>query len=267
MSCLRPVFWLIAAVVPSLVLLVSLGFWQLSRKAEKEAQLASLERSLTAAPTALPPAGTRLADIKAAPVSVAIPATGEVRELTRVTLTGTFIQARSVPVRATLPAAPGAVSSGIGFFWMTPLQTADGTIVFINRGFVPSGSNFRAPAIETPEGPRTITGLMRSIEKPGPFTPADNPAKGDYFTRDPVTMARAVAIQPDKVAPFFVDAEREPDSVRPPIGINPNEMISRIPNNHLQYAGTWFAFAGVLFIIALIFGQQKLAAAAKDQSA
>lgn len=266
MTRLRPVFWLTAVVVPSLVLLVSLGFWQLSRKAEKEAQIASLERSLTTAPTTLPPAGTRLLDIKAAPVSKAAPASGEIRELSRVTLSGTFIQARSVPVRATLPSAPGAASSGIGFFWMTPLQTEDGSIVFINRGFVPSGSNFRAPAIETPEGPQTITGLMRAIEKPGPFTPADNPAKGDYFTRDPATMARAVAIQPDKVASFFVDAEREPGSLRPPLGINAKEMISRIPNNHLQYAGTWFAFAGVLLIIALIFGRQKLAAANESKA-
>jgi surfeit locus 1 family protein len=261
MTRLRPVFWLIMAVVPALALLVSLGFWQLSRKTEKEAQISALQRSLTSDPTILPPVGTRLLDLRPAPVSGGASAALTLRELTRVTITGSFVPARSVPVRVTLPATKGAVSSGIGFFWMTPLRTADGTLVFINRGFVPSGSNFRAPPVDTPEGEQVITGLIRSPEKAAAFTPADDPAKGDYFTRDPMAMARYVALSPETVAHFFVDAERDTGTARPPIGINPNEMISRIPNNHLQYAGTWFSFAGVLLIIALIFGRQKLAAA------
>jgi surfeit locus 1 family protein len=161
-------------------------------------------------------------------------------------------------VRATLPSGKGAAVSGIGFFWMTPLETPTGQIVFINRGFVPSGGDWKAPAIATPEGAQEVIGLMRAPERQRLFVPADNPAKGDYFSRDPQGLARAVGLDGAKVAPFFLDAERMPDSLVPPIGVDAREMIARIPNNHLQYAVTWFGFALTLLGVFGFFARARL---------
>jgi surfeit locus 1 family protein len=178
-------------------------------------------------------------------------------ELTRVQLSGSYLADRSVPVRATLPATRGAPASGIGFFWMTPFSV-DGAVVFINRGFVPSGGDFRPPVIATPEGPRTITGLLRLPEQRRFFTAADDPARQEFSIRDPKAMAAAVGLDPAAVAPFFIDAERSPGDATPPVGIDARELIARIPNNHLQYALTWFGLALTLVGVFAAFVRQRL---------
>jgi surfeit locus 1 family protein len=255
-SAFRKLLWPGLAMLIALGILLSLGNWQLGRKVEKEGQLARLRAAMMS--PAKPLDGQ---DLLAVSVHAAgLPSIGytEIAELERVRLKGSFMPARSVPVRATLPATKDAPVSGIGFFWMTPLEAENGQIVFINRGFVPSGGDWKAPAIPTPEGPQEITGLMRQSEKPRAFVPADNPAKGEYFTRDPQAMARATGLPPEKAAPFFVDAERQPGNLTPPVGVDPREMIARLPNNHLQYAVTWFAFAATLIGVFGFFARARL---------
>jgi surfeit locus 1 family protein len=252
----RKLVWPGLATLIALGILLSLGFWQLGRKAEKEAQFERLRMAVIS--PAKPLDSENLLAISVH--SSGLPSIGytEIAELSRVRLKGRFLPARSVPVRATLPATKGSAISGIGFFWMTPLEAENGQIVFVNRGFVSSGGDWKPPAIPTPEGVQEISGLMRRIETPGPFTPADNPGKGEYFSRDPAAMARAIGLDPAKVAPFFVDAERMPDNLIPPVGTDPREMIARIPNNHLQYAVTWFAFAATLIGVFGFFARARL---------
>ncbi len=259
---MRKLLWPGVAAAIAFVILLSLGFWQLGRLQQKAAQLEALRSSMTSAATPLDPQLLRRVSIHEA----GLPSVGgtEFAELTRVSITGTYLPARSVPVRATLPATKGAQTSGIGFFWMTPLLVDGDTVVFINRGFVPSGGDWRPPAVPTPEGQQTIVGLMRAPENPRTFTPADNPAKGEYFSRQPQLMGRAVGVDPAKVANFFIDAERGTGEVRPPVGVDAREMIARIPNNHLQYAVTWFAFAATLVGVFGFFARARLKEPAEE---
>lgn len=252
----RRLLWPGLATLTALAILVSLGFWQLGRMVEKEAQLESLRLSASVTPIPLGDADLQRLSVRRA----GFPTRDydQLAELARVSIEGRFLSAGSVPVRATLPATKRTKISGVGFFWMTPLETPGGNIVFVNRGFVPSGGNWRAPAISTPEGRQTIIGLARMPEQPRPFVPADNPAKGEYFSRDPAAMARAVGIEPARVASFFIDAERTPGSLAPPVGVDAGEMIARIPNNHLQYAVTWFAFAATLIGVFGFFARARL---------
>jgi surfeit locus 1 family protein len=259
MSRWRIILWPGLTTLVALGILLSLGNWQLRRMHEKEAMLSALDSAITAAPKSLMADSLDINAIEVVSVSAREMTAGGFRELTRVTITGTYIPARSVPVRATLPtSAKGGIAGGIGFFWMTPLRLDNGAIAFINRGFVPSGGNWKAPAIPTPEGPQTITGIIRLPEKAQTFTPPDNPAKGEYFIRDPAVMAKAVGL--DKAANFFIDAERIGDNVTPPVGIDAREMIARIPNNHLQYAVTWFAFALTLLGVFGVFARGRIKA-------
>ncbi|MGL4242199.1 MAG: SURF1 family protein [Beijerinckiaceae bacterium] len=256
MSAFRKLLWPGVATAVALAILLSLGTWQMFRRLEKGDMLAALNNAITARPTALD--ADLLKRIQIWPAGHSELAHGGVPELTRVSVSGSFLPARSVPVRATLPATKGAPVSGIGFFWMTPLQLADGSIVFINRGFVPSGGDWKPPAVPTPEGERSVSGLLRLPERGRAFTPADNPAKGEYFSRDPGLMAAAAGLPADKVANLFIDAERTPGSVTPPVGVDPREMIARIPNNHLQYAVTWFGLAATLIGVFAFFARSRL---------
>jgi surfeit locus 1 family protein len=255
-SAVRKLMWPGLATLIALAILLSLGTWQLRRLGEKEAQLESLRVAITGA--ALPLDGRDLLAVSIRAAGLPTIGNTEIAELARIRLTGRYIPARSVPVRATLPATKGAPVSGIGFFWMTPLETPSGQIVFVNRGFVPSGGDWKAPAVRTPEGIQEIAGLMRQAETPRPFVPADDPTKGEYFTRDPKAMARWIGLDPAKVANLFIDAERTPGSLTPPVGVDPREMIARIPNNHLQYAVTWFGFAVTLIGVFGFFARARL---------
>jgi surfeit locus 1 family protein len=236
----KPSDLLVPAVMTgvALVILMSLGIWQLQRKTEKEQFLAGLQQSIGAAP----------APLVKGPVQP---------ELTRVRVTGQYLAARSVPVRVTL-AAPKNMRElgGLGFFWMTPLVLDGGGTVFINRGFVPAMPDGRAPAIETPTGPQIITGLIRLPENQGVFAPADVPARGDYFNREPAKLAAAVGIT-DITTAYFIDEERGPDASIAPVGLDAKALMARIPNKHLEYALTWFAFALTLLIIFGIFVRNR----------
>jgi surfeit locus 1 family protein len=267
----RILLWPALAMLIALGILLALGTWQMQRLYEKEALIARLNAVLTSTPTALNPIS--LPAITVASSTGTGTGTGSktttpdtVQEFLRVSITGTYIQSRSVPVRATFPAPKNAKSlGGLGFFWMTPLQIDGGPVVFINRGFVPAGADTKAPPILTPEGTQTIVGLVRSPETRQTFTPADQPQRGEYFIRDPKVLSEAVAIKQAALG-FFVDAERIGDGLTAPVGINSTDMIGRISNNHLQYAVTWYGFALTLLGVFGFFARARLRDQARSKT-
>jgi surfeit locus 1 family protein len=257
--------WPLLATLVALGILLSLGTWQLQRMHEKAAILKALDQAITATPKNIEP--TKIAGLKISNAGGVTIAENQLPELTRITLKGSYISGRSVPVRATLPTPKNQRSlGGLGYFWMTPLQVENGPIIFINRGFVPTTADYKAPVIETPEGPQEITGLLRQPEKPQTFTPKDNSAKGEYFARDPKQLATYVAL--NEVADFYIDLERpSADDLRLPVGADAKEMITRIPNNHLQYAVTWYGFALTLLGVFGFFARGRILASQKSNGA
>jgi surfeit locus 1 family protein len=216
-----------AATVLCGALLVGLGVWQLHRLAWKEALIAAVETRAHAAPVDAPPESQW---------SQLDPADYEYR---RVRLTGVFDGSRKVLVFRAL-SEPRGRYGGPGYLVMTPLKLADGGTVLIDRGFVPEE---RKAAANDGLGDReaTVVGLMRASEPRNLFTPSDNPASGQWFTRDVAAIARAEGLT--RVAPFFIDADAGPDPAALPEG---GETIVAFPNNHLSYALTWFGMAAAL---------------------
>jgi cytochrome oxidase assembly protein ShyY1 len=93
---------------------------------------------------------------------------------------------------------------------------------------------------------------MRWPEARGTFTPADEPQNNVWYLRDSKAMAQAKKW--DSAAPFYIDQE----SPVPPGGLPlPAKLEVHLPDNHLQYAITWFglalALAGVY--VAWLVGQ------------
>jgi surfeit locus 1 family protein len=233
---------LVAPAVATIVcaaLLVSLGVWQLRRLAWKEALIAAVESRAHAAPVAAPPESewSRLD-----------PSDYEYR---RVRLVGVFDGSRQVTVFRAL-SEPRGRYGGPGYLVMTPLMLADGAAVLIDRGFVPDAQK-AAAANGLSGGETTVVGLMRASEARNLFTPADDPASGQWFTRDVETIARAEKLT--RVAPFFVDADAEPDPAALPEG---GETILAFPNNHLSYALTWFGMAAALMGVFGAFAASRL---------
>ena len=218
------------------VCLVGLGIWQLERLHEKEALLARIAERLEQAPVALP------AESEWAALA---PSDYDYR---KVTLTGRFLHQRETHLFSFI--AKGERGDTIpGYMVFTPLVLENGATVIINRGFVPEA--LKDQSLRTAgqlEGPVSITGLMRAPEKRGLFTPADSIEKNIYFTRDAKILAEALKLP--RVAAFTIDADETPVPGGAPLG---GQTIVSVPNNHLQYALTWFALALALLGVFVAF--------------
>ncbi len=229
-------------LLPALLLfaaLIALGVWQIERKAWKEGLIAALTERLAAPPQALP-----------APASW--PRLGQARdEYRRVSFTATFDYAQDALVYGAASAFRPDVS-GPGYWVFTPARLADGGTVLVNRGFVPEGRQAAsARAASQIPGPIAIVGVLRWPDH-GWFTPNGEPAKNLWFARDPAAIAVAKGL--GAVAPFYVEQE----SPMPPGGLpQPGPLVVHLPNNHLQYAVTWFGLALVLAGVFAVWAQRQ----------
>ncbi len=213
-------------------LLIGLGVWQLQRKAWKEGLIAELTERLAAPPEALPsPQSWSRLD----------PADNEYR---RVAFNAAFEPNREALVYASAAAFRPDVN-GPGYWVFAPARLADGGVVMVNRGFVPEGrQDPKSRPAGALSGPVDIVGAMRWPDTRHWFTPSDDPAHNLWFVRDPAAIAGAENIGP--VAPFYVEQE----SPVPPGGLpQPGKLVVSLPDNHLQYAITWFGLALVLVVI------------------
>ena len=244
---------LIAA--PLFLTLLGLGTWQMERRDWKTALIADMEARL-----ALPPASlAELLPLGPAANYRPVYAVGIYRHDLEM-----HIQARTHEGRT-------------GVQVVTPLQlteersaedTASGVRqaienVLVNRGWVPLKA--RNPALRGDgqiSGEIVVTGLLRWPAAPGWFTPKNNPIKpggggrengrGEWYWTEVPAMAEASGLAPMAPAVIEIGSNRtEPDAL--PIG---GQTIVSLPNNHLQYAITWYALAAAL-LATYILSQRR----------
>jgi surfeit locus 1 family protein len=223
---------LLAPALLAFIVLIGLGTWQIQRKAWKEALIASLTAQLAAPPVALAPAKDW----------AALDPAGE--DYHRVKFGAQFDYAHEALVFAAAAGFRPDVS-GPGYWVFTPARLGDGSVVMVNRGFVPDGhQDEKARAAGNLPGTVDIVGAMRWPDTRHWFTPKDDPAHNLWFSRDPQGIASAKGL--GAVAPFYVEQE----APVPPGGLpQPGRLIVSLPDNHLQYALTWYGLAIVLLIM------------------
>ena len=242
MTPLRSLLLPALASLAGIVALTGLGLWQVERLAWKEAILARIEARVGTPPSALPPEGawTGLAP--------------DDYDYRHVTATGRFEHDKEALVFRTLEAGK-ASEGGAGWLVLTPLRLPDGSAVIVNRGFVPEAMREAATRPKGQvQGEVTLTGLMRPPEARNAFTPANNPPKNQWFTRDPAAIAAALGVT--RAAPFTIDADAGPRAILPRGGMT----VTRPPNSHLSYALTWFALALTLAGVFAAFAWRRLRA-------
>ena len=133
-----------------------------------------------------------------------------------------------------------------------------------NRGFVPyDRKDVALRAQGQVAGEVEITGLARSAPdaKPSSIVPDNDPGKNVYYWKDLSAMSVQAGLGArDKVLRMFVDADDAPNPGGLPIG---GVTMIELPNNHLQYAITWFGLAlallgvGGRFLYARMVSERK----------
>ena len=217
-----------ALMLAALAVLAGLGFWQLERLKWKEELIAKIETR-----TKSPPVGLEDA--------AAMAEQGRDPSYYRVRVSGRFDHEKERHLFA--------VSEGRGgWHVITPLKTPDGETVLVDRGFVPD--NLKDPSSRAEanvEDVVTVTGIVRMPETQATFTPDNEAEANRWFWRDLAAMARSMfSGEHVKLAPFFLEAEKGDVPGGWPEG---GQTRLDIPNNHLQYAITWFLLAACLLVV------------------
>jgi surfeit locus 1 family protein len=208
-------------------LLATLGVWQLRRLAWKEGLIARYDARVHAEPVATP-ARADWPSLRA-----------EDYDFRHVRATGRFDLAREALIYSPPPQGAGVEP---GYRVVAPFALDGGGFVLVDRGFLPISKRESEARRREPAGRTTIAGVLRSPQARNPFTPADEPQAGLFYTSD--ANAIAAALKVEDAAPFTLEldppdrAPRASDDLPLAQGANV-ELV----NNHLSYAVTWFALA------------------------
>jgi surfeit locus 1 family protein len=226
----RPLPVLTFATLLALAVLIALGAWQLQRRAEKHLLLDKI--------------GTRMASAPA-PVEILL-ATGDYAAYRPATALGTFVYEKQIYVYA--PRNDGSPRPGNKV--VVPFRLASGGTILVDRGWVPAGwIAARGEGGADPEGEIEIEGVLRPPAVPGFFTPPPDLANHVFYLRDSAAIAGAVGVTLKSM--LILEATKRVGDPEPlPIEFN-------IPDNHLNYALTWFSLAIVLLVIYLRFHHMR----------
>ena len=190
-------------------ILIWLGLWQVQRLAWKEGVLAEIESRIAAQSVALPDTPVEAAD-KYLPVAV----------------TGTFGE-------GALRVLVSRKRVGAGHLIISPFET-QGRSILVDRGFLKLETDL-PPA---PEGEVTITGNLHWPDDRNSSTPENDIPGNTWFARDIARMAEVLGTEP---VLLITREMSQPDSALTPLPVD----TSGIPNDHLEYAITWFSLAAI----------------------
>lgn len=204
----RYLFPVISGVL-GVAILLSLGFWQVQRLGWKEGMLDEIEARITATPIPIPDAYRP--EMKYQPVAVAGRTTGE-----------------------EILVMSGMRDYGGGYQVISAFRTEDGRRILVDRGFITQDER-RQPR---PPVDLRITGNLHWPEEKNSSTPEPNLDEAIWFAREVPRMAQHLDTEPLLVIAAQVQGDAQ--------GVLPVPIsIQGIPNNHLQYAATWFMIAAV----------------------
>ena len=206
---------------------ISLGTWQVQRRAWKLDLIERVNERVHSQPVAVP----------AQPAWPAVQP--DTHEYLAVQAQGQWLEDRSVLTQA-------VTELGAGFWLLTPLQQADGTQVLVNRGYVPTAQRkvLAERIAAAPEGAQgdvvMVTGLLRFTEPKGGFMRDNAPQEDRWHSRDVQAIAQAKGLA--QAAPFFIDQGvpgQPPSATWPHAGLT----VIQFPNTHAVYALTWYGLA------------------------
>ena len=237
----RPTLWPTVFTVPAVLLMLGLGVWQVQRLQWKEGLIAERTERLTAAPMALPGPDADVADT----------------EYRHVSLRGEFLHDKEMLLGAR------SLNDNTGYHVVTPFRLADNRVVLVDRGWIPlDRKTADKRAAGNVAGPASLDGVIRFNGQQTWFVPDNRPDLNFFFWVDLPAMAKLASL-PNTETRFFVEAGPAKNSGGFPIG---GQTRINLPNDHLQYAITWFSLAVALMVIYVLYHRQQAIVPPKDET-
>jgi surfeit locus 1 family protein len=229
-------WWTTLLVVVGMGIAILLGFWQINRNSQRQAQISQLQSVLAMLEL----------DLNNDP----LPADLTSMEYRPVTVTGQYDFEHQVVLRN--QARSRMTGTDPGYALLTPLILEDGTAVMVNRGWIPLDANTPAAWRKYDEpGMVTINGILRtSLEKGEMGSSLVDPTLSPGETRleywNYANLPRLQEQLPYPILDVYVQQApgSDPESI-------PYRQISQPdlePGDHMGFALTWFSFAVLLLV-------------------
>jgi surfeit locus 1 family protein len=121
-----------------------------------------------------------------------------------------------------------------------PVENNTYKSILVDRGFVPDTVPARPVVDAHDRTPVEVEGVLRKPERGNFVTPKNRP--GHWFTHEVAPMAKALGAAAPAPVILFAESRINPGI----LALKPAPMPAEIPNNHFEYALTWFGLAGAL---------------------
>ncbi|MGZ3304587.1 MAG: SURF1 family protein [Asticcacaulis sp.] len=217
---------MLVSVIIAFILLNGLGVWQLYRLRWKEGLINDLARTEAMPPV---PVEDALSSGKPAWRSVTLPSC-------------TVDPKRLINMHSEMDATPG-------YRVLTACPLAPGQpYILVDLGFSPVRFALAGPVNIDP------VGRLRPADVSSPFMPVNNPASGDWYSRDAAALSQAFGIPLRKDYFLVLDMMASKPGLA---GLRQGALTAPLPNRHLEYALTWFGLAWAMVGIFIAFVRQR----------
>ena len=210
----------------AIIILLSLGTWQLERLRWKTDILTSMKTSLS-----LPP--LQISDEIIKNISN--------YSYRQIQLTGSFLYDKNITIYSKV------LNKKVGKHLVVPFKTLHGTIL-VNRGFIPKEyiilNNNKSEIIK-------INGIVKFQQDINYFTPKNDIYENEWYYININEVSEYISVP---LLNFYIVEENNIEEEYP-VG---SQYNINIPNDHLQYAITWFSLALALSIFMNIFWRKNV---------
>lgn len=202
----------------AMIILLSLGTWQLERLRWKSHIISNINKQISLSPREIN--ASVINDIKN-------------YNYRRIKLEGTYIYNKNITIYSKV------LNGKVGRHLIIPFKTKFGYIL-INKGFIPKDYNIDVAFAENAKN-ISINGIVKFQQKINYFTPKNNLITNEWYYINLDEISKFLNIP---LLGFYLIEEDNPKE-RYPVG---SQYNLKVPNDHLQYAITWFSLAIALSI-------------------
>ena len=226
----RPIFWPTLFTIISLLILISLGTWQVYRLIWKNSLISNYLYKFNN-------------EIIKYDKSFSF---NDEFEYRRINIKGRFINEKEILIIGK------TFEGNVGFHLITPFITNEEKLLLINRGWISEKLKLRSSrSFSLIEEDIVIDGIIRRPQKKGYFVPENDPIGNFWFTIKPYQIEKALKLESfDLEKKFYVDVIRDKGKLKLPIGVSGSPNFR---NQHLTYAFTWYSLAITLIIVYFVF--------------
>ncbi len=222
-------------VIPALILLFSLSFWQFQRLNWKQEIIRQIE-------------------IQSQLGAIELPQNVELSNMLyrRVIVKGEFLHQDEVHIYGGSRKFKGEV----GYYVLTPMLLANGQVIMVNRGWVPDNLKdaIARPQTQT-KGQVEVTGAIMANEEKGLYIHDNQPERNLWFYVNLDEMRNFLKIpEKDFIANFYILAQENKDLNMIPYG---RDLEPNVRNHHLGYALTWLFSAISLMVIYIMYHRKN----------